>query len=255
MISYPELRSRRVIVTGAAAPGSIGHATSIAFGQQGARVVCADIDAAGAEAVAAAVRDAGGEAIASRCDVTSEASVDAMVRATIGAFGGVDVLVNSAGGWTEQETIEQITGQRWDAMLALNLKSVFLCSRAVMAHMPGPYGRIINVASVSGRAPTPATPAYYSAAKAAVLALTKSLAHELAPRGVTVNAVAPGATASERFLRIRGDEGVEAMRRRIPLRRISTAEEQAAVVLFLASDGAAYVTGATLDVNGGSVMV
>jgi|DewCreStandDraft_5_1066085.scaffolds.fasta_scaffold00891_10 NAD(P)-dependent dehydrogenase (short-subunit alcohol dehydrogenase family) len=256
MAIYPELKGKTAIVTGAASLGSIGEAIALAFGRQGTHVAVVDIDEEGAQRVAGQIRRDGGEAFAVRADVTRSDEVEAMVREVLQREGKVDILVNNAGGFHEVELANQISDERWDFIIDLNLKSVFLCSRAVYDHMvERRWGRIINISSVAGRMPTLPTPVHYAAAKAGVIALTKYLARELAPYGVTVNAVAPGTTKTARFLRLRGADAEEKLRGHVPLGRLSTPQDQAAAVLFLASDEASYITGATLDVNGGTVML
>lgn len=255
MAIYPELKGKTAIVTGAASLGSIGEAIALAFGGQGTRVAVVDIDDEGAERVANQVRREGGEAFAVHADVTKGADVTAMVGTVLEREGKVDVLVNNAGGFQELEQVNQISEERWDEIIDLNLKSVFLCCQAVYDHMAERRsGRIISISSGAGRTPILPSPAHYSAAKAGVIILTKVLARELAPHGVTVNAVAPGTTKTRRFLRLRGADAEEALRSHLPLGRLSTPQDQAAAVLFLASDEASYITGATLDVNGGTIM-
>jgi NAD(P)-dependent dehydrogenase (short-subunit alcohol dehydrogenase family) len=219
-----------------------------AGGARGARV---DIDAAGAGGVRDSIRARGGEAEVFRADVTEESEVRDMVSDVVALFGTVDILVNSAGGGRVMPFLE-MTGQEWDEVVSFNLRSVFLCCRAVAEVLVQKgSGRIVNVASLAGRSTSVLQGAHYTSAKAGVLGVTRHLARELGPHGVAVNAVAPGVTLTDRIRRRVTPEREEELIRSIPLRRLATAEDQAKVILFLASDMASYVTGATIDVNGG----
>jgi len=243
-------RDQVVIVTGAA--HGIGAATARAFGREGARVALFDIDAAAADAVAGEIRRDGGEALAFTTDVTSGAQVREAVSAVTLAWNGVRVLVNNAGGFPSVLPTEDIADGVFDDILRFNVSSAFLCTKAVLPVLRRQRrGAIINLSSVTARNGNVSTAAHYAAAKAAILGLTRHLARELAPDGVTVNVVAPGAISTERMLKVRTPEATRTLTAGIPLGRLGTPDEVADAILFLASDEARYITGATLDVNGG----
>ena len=245
---------RVVLVTGAAR--GIGAVTAEGFAREGARLALVDLDGAAVEATAKRLRDAGAEALAFRTDVAASAAVGLMVDAVIARWQRIDVLVNNAGGFTAIRPTDEITDEDWDANVRSNLTTVFVCTRAVMPVMKRQRsGRIVNVASVVARGGAVRTAAHYTAAKAGVMGFTRHVAAELAADGITVNAVAPGTTATERVIALRTPEDTRRMAEAIPLRRLGEPRDIADAILFLASDAAAFVTGAVLDVNGGQVMV
>ena len=247
------LSGKAAIVTGAG--GGIGEAVARTFAREGARVTVADIQEDPVRGVAAAIQREGGKAVALRADVTRAADVEAMVKAALDAFGQVDILVNNVGGYSVLRTTWEIEESEWDFIVALNLKSAFLCCKAVIPHMLARgYGRIVNLSSIVGRSAPTLSAAHYSAAKAGVRGLTWHLARELAPHGITVNAVAPWITLTERLKKLRSPEVDAALKAQTPIGRFAEPQEIADAVLFLASDAAAYMTGATLDVNGGMLM-
>ena len=247
------LEDKVVIVTGAAK--GIGAAIADACAREGARVAALDLDGPGADAVAAALRGRGADALALRADVTRAADIRAALDAVLARWDRVDVLVNNAGGFAVIRATEDIPESEWDAIVASNLTSVFLCVKAVLPVMKRQrYGRIVNLASVVGRGGAVRVTSHYAAAKAGVIGLTRHLALEVGADGITVNAVAPGTTATERVLRARTPEETLRVAQAIPVRRLGEPGEIADAVVFLASDAAAFINGATLDVNGGQVM-
>jgi NAD(P)-dependent dehydrogenase (short-subunit alcohol dehydrogenase family) len=246
-----ELTGKRAIVTGAG--NGIGRASALRLAAEGAAVAAVDLLADAAADTAAAIQVAGGRALSLEVDVTRRAEVEAMVERVRAAWDGVDILLNNAGGSLTSHFVD-LNEDEWDQVVNLNLKAAYLCARPVAGLMVAQRaGRIVNVTSNYGVTGS-GVRAHYSAAKAGVIGLTKAMALELAPYGITVNAVGPGPTGTER---VRGHYTPEQWAERgrgIPLGRCGEPEDLAEAVLFLASDRARYVTGQTLHVNGGLVM-
>ncbi len=245
---------RVVMVTGAAR--GIGAAVARAFAGEGARVAALDLDVAGLDAVVTELGALGTEALALAADVTKSAAVRSAVDAIVARWSRVDILVNNAGGFgTVRGATEEIPDEEWDAIVRLNLTSAFLCSKAVLPGMKQRrWGRIVNLSSIGGRGAPVLLSSHYAATKAGILGFTRHLALETARSGITVNAVAPGTTATERFRALRTPAETEALVQRVPMGRVAEPAEIAQCILFLASDSASYMTGACLDVNGGVLM-
>jgi 3-oxoacyl-[acyl-carrier protein] reductase len=228
----------------------IGRACAVALAAAGHRVAfCYSSDNEGAKESQAAVEEAGGEALAVRADVTDSASVDAAFDEIEGAFGPVELLVNNAG-IARDGLIARMSDDQWDAVLRTNLGGAFhTIRRAAPKMMRARFGRIVNVSSVSGHSGQ-AGQANYSAAKAGLAGLTRAVARELAPRNVTCNVVAPGPIVTAMTDALPDDWRAWATQT-VPLGRLGTPEEVGAVVAFLCSDLAGYVTGAIVPVDGG----
>jgi NAD(P)-dependent dehydrogenase (short-subunit alcohol dehydrogenase family) len=243
------LGGRTALVTGASR--GIGRQAALTLAAAGATVVLAARSAGDLAEVAAAARQAGAPAaLVAVTDVLDETAVEAAVGTAIEGTGRLDVVVNAAGGQGFTAAVADTRTDGWDKVLGLNLRSVFVGCRAAMAHLP-PGGSIVNVASIAGFTATPGLAAY-GAAKAGVVALTRTLAVEAAPQGVRVNCLAPGWVRTELTRRMWSDpETSRALVAQVPLGRWADVEELAGPLLLLASDAGSYITGATLVVDGG----
>jgi NAD(P)-dependent dehydrogenase (short-subunit alcohol dehydrogenase family) len=239
-------------VTGGGA--GIGRACVERLAASGAHVMLVDRNPERAAAVAGAARTDAAEVAVAVADATEEADVDAAVRATLERWGGVHVLVTAAGGFRGTGPLQDVGLDEWNRLIAANLTATFLACRAVVPAMRAQgYGRIVTVASMAARTALAQAAHPYTAAKAAVVGLTRQLALEVAADGVTVNAVAPGVVLSPRVSRL-GADALQALADATPMRRIGTPEEVADAICWLAGPGASFVTGVTLDVNGGRFM-
>ena len=245
------LSGKKAVVTGG--KGGIGGAIATAFAREGADVAILDLKIDAAEAKAATLREMGVKAFAIAADVSDEAQVNAAIEQITAELGQIDILVNNAGIDTTSLVVDMPTSM-WDEMMAVNLRSVFLCTRPVLKPMiERRWGRIINIASQLGHKGA-AEMAHYSAAKAAVIGFTRSLAYEVARDNVTVNAICPGPIDTELFRGI-----PESWRKRklaeLPIGRAGSVDEIAPTAVLLASDEGAYYVGATMNPNGGDVMI
>lgn len=244
------LENKVVLVTGASR--GIGQAIATALGEQGAIVIGTATSDKGAEAISSYFSEAGVKGQGMKLDVGDDESVAEVMDAITGAYGPVNILVNNAG-ITRDNLLMRMKGEEWDSVINTNLTSLYRLSKSVIrGMMKARTGRIINIASVVGSSGN-AGQTNYSAAKAGMLGFTKSLAAELGSRGITVNAVAPGFIDTD-MTRELADEQRNALLKNIPLARLGQPQEIAAVVAFLASDAAGYVTGETIHVNGGMYM-
>jgi 3-oxoacyl-[acyl-carrier protein] reductase len=254
MANYSELNGRVALITGAAQ--GIGAETARLFAQQGSKVAIVDIDADNGNKVASGIAKGGGTAQAFKCDITDVASVEQCISGIVQAFGGIDIVINCAGGYKQLATVEDMSIDEWDRTVALNLRSVFLICKMAIPHLKkSRAGRIINVSSISGRTVHAASSPAYGAAKAGVTQLTRFLAYQLGPDNITANAIAPITTLTPRVAALRSEADIERIAAQVPLRRLAVPEDHAQAMLFLASDAAAYINGVVLDVNGGRVMM
>jgi NAD(P)-dependent dehydrogenase (short-subunit alcohol dehydrogenase family) len=255
--SLGDLSGKVGIVTAAAA--GINRATSERLVALGARLALVDIDKEGLQTLSASLGESAMPIVAS---VLSEEEINGAVAATLDRWGQVDILVNGVGGSTgpgfpRRQTMSEMTMDYWLATMDMNLTSAVRCIRAVLPEMQRRQsGRIINFASLAAYGALEEASVAYAAAKAAIVALTKRLALEVGSDGITVNAIAPGHTATERVKRFvlgpLSDDERRAVAARIPVGRLALPEEQASVIAFLVSEAASYVNGAVIDVNGGS---
>jgi 3-oxoacyl-[acyl-carrier protein] reductase len=243
------LSEQVAIVTGASR--GIGRATAIALAATGVKVVVNYAQSSGAaEEVVQEIENNGGKAIALKADVSKNEEVDSLIEQTLKTFGRIDILVNNAG-ITRDTLLLRMKLEDWQAVIDLNLTGVFLCTKAVSKVMlKQKSGRVINITSVAGLMGNPGQ-ANYSAAKAGVIGFSKTVAKELAVRGITVNAIAPGFIATDMTNDLKADE----ILKYIPLARYGQPEEVAGMIRFLATDpAAAYITGQVFNVDGGMVM-
>ena len=249
----------RVALVTAAASG-IGRATCAIIAAEGGTVVAIDTDAPRLEHLLETIAAAGGQAVGRVADALDPEQVAATVAATARELGGIDILVNAVGGSTiiarPAATVEQLSFSDWQRLIDFNLNGTFLFCREVVPVMKRQRrGKIVNLASIAGRGLSSSSSAAYAAAKGGIIALTKKLATELGPHGITVNAIAPSLTLTERIRphwNQRAPEERAAELARTPLRRVAEAADQARVICFLASADADFVTGVTIDVTGGA---
>jgi NAD(P)-dependent dehydrogenase (short-subunit alcohol dehydrogenase family) len=247
-----ELKNKVAIITGARR--GMGRTHALVLARAGAKVVVSDISLEDCQKVADEIEKNKGEALAVKCDVTKKEEVDAMVKAAVDKWGKVDVLVNNAGICQFKPFLE-LTEEEWDRTLDINLKGYFLCAQAAAKEMAKQKsGVIINIASVAmGQVGVGfATLAHYSASKGGIVGMTETLAIELGPHNIRVNAIAPGAIETPMIDPVKQDpKAMEGILARVPLHRVGKPEEVSNLVLFLASDESSYMTGSTVVVDGG----
>jgi len=242
-----------------AAGAGIGRATATIVAREGGTVVAVDVEPAALERLAAEIVATGGRALPLRADALDAASVEDAVRRALDAYGRIDILVNAVGGSTivsrPAAPLDELTLEEWQKLLHFNLTGTFLFCHAVVPVMKRQRsGKIVNLSSIAGRGLSRESSSAYATAKGGIIALTRKLAFELGPHGITVNAIAPSLTLSER-IRPRWEQRSAEVRaaeiERVPLGRVATPEDQARVICFLASADADFVTGVTIDVTGG----
>ena len=244
---------RGAVVTGAGR--GMGRAIAERLATEGATVIVADIDEAAATAVANAITDLGGRAFAARADVGDPGSVDQMAAFAREQAATVDILVNNAG-ILRSTPAAQIEPAEWDLVLRVDLTGAFLCARALHPALKASgHGRIVNMASMAGRATSTLGGAHYTTAKAGLLGLSRHLAREWAKDGITVNAISPGIVDTPMVQGSTDEERMAKVLASIPFGRLADPAEVAALVVFLASDEAAYITGANVDIHGGELII
>jgi 3-oxoacyl-[acyl-carrier protein] reductase len=241
------IENKIAIVTGGG--GGIGGAIVQRFAREGAKLAVADIDADAAKARVKEIADRGTDAIAVVADVTKKNSVNDMIKAALDRWGKIDILVNVAGG-AERKNVVDTSAEEWDRVIEMNLKSVFLCSQAVLPSMlKAHYGKIVSISSIYGFTGN-ATRASYATAKAGVAVFTKSLALEHAKDGLNINAIAPGRIATPKVRGHYSDEAWAAAEAQIPVGHTGKPENIASAAIFLVQDENSYITGQTIHVNG-----
>lgn len=255
-VFLPDAFAGRVFLVTGAGRG-LGRVAAERLAGYRAKVALCDLVAERAEAAARDITAVGGEALALPADVGSEDDVTRSVEALMGRWGRIDVLVNAAGSYgAAYRRTHETPVDEWDRVFASNVRGSFLCAKAVIPHMmEAGGGRIINIASNAGRTVSPLLGCSYTAAKTAVIGITRHLSREYASEGILVNTIAPGPVAGERVSDLlHGEEDGENLRQQIPLGRLAEPNDIVDVVLFVASDAARFMTGAILDVSGGLVL-
>ena len=251
--SEGRLHNQVAIVTGAAQ--GMGATIAARLAAEGAKVVLSDLNVEKVAGVAERINAAANSsALAMKTDVTKEDEVAKMVEATVEYYGTVHILVNNAG-ILYPTRIDNVTKAEWDEVLDVNLNGSFLCSKAVLPIMKANnFGRIVNMSSSAGRSVSTLGGVHYTAAKAGVLGLTRGMAKEVAPSGITVNAICPGLIDTEMARENCSPEQLRAYEESFPIPRLGTPDEVSQLIVFLATD-AAYITGASIDINGGDLMM
>jgi 3-oxoacyl-[acyl-carrier protein] reductase len=254
MSSYSSLQGKVALVTGGSS--GIGAATAKMLAANGARVaINFHQNTAGAEETRDEIISIGGNAIVVQGDVGKSSEVDQLIKRTVDTLGPVDILVNNAGSLIERLRILELTEERWDEVVDLNLKSAYLCCRAVAASMmERKTGAIVNVSSIAGRTGGALGSIHYSTAKGGLITFTKGLAKELASFGIRVNAVSPGVIDTRYHEQFSTPEMMKGYVAGIPLGRVGSPDDVASVICFLASNASSYLAGETIEINGGMFM-
>jgi 3-oxoacyl-[acyl-carrier protein] reductase len=252
--THERFRESVAIVTGAGR--GIGRAVALALAGEGASVVVNALHLDHCESVAQEIIVRGGRALAHVTDVADLSAVESMVAAAIACFGHIDILVNNAGILRPTSPLETISGEEWDRVMAVNVRGAFNCTRAVLPGMKRQRrGKIVNISSVAGRSTSNTGGAHYTASKAALLGFSRHCAREVAPYGINVNAIAPAGVVTDMVPEVASPERIASIVERIPVGRLAEPSEIAQLVVFLVSDEAAYITGATVDINGGLLII
>ncbi len=247
------LKGRVAVVTGGGR--GIGKAISAKLADAGAKVVVADVDEDSARQTAKELAGLSGDVIGSFVDVAQEESVSSLMKIALETFGRIDILVNNAGIMFRTRLMD-ISLDEWERTLQINLTGVFLCTKAVLPIMKeSGFGRIVNISSSAGRSVSTLGGAHYTASKAGLLGLTRAAAKEMAPLGITVNAICPGLIETKMAMETTTPEELQKFLDSFPIPRLGSPEEIGHLVHFLCTDEAAYITGASLDINGGDLMI
>ncbi|NKB54640.1 MAG: SDR family oxidoreductase [Rhizobiaceae bacterium] len=249
------LSGRRALITGAA--GGIAQETARHFAREGAQLLLTDLDAAALAPLVDELQSAGAVTVTASADLTNRSDVEDLIACGEKELGGLEILVTCAGGYTSYANFEEIEEEDWDGTIELNLKTVYLCCKAVIPLMKrAGWGRIINIGSLAGRSTSAGTsPAHYATAKAGVSILTQYIAKDVAEFGITANTIAPGTTSTDRVRRVLTPDRETQFVARTPVGRLAEPKDIAGVITFLGSNESSYITGATLDVNGGRLML
>ena len=248
-----KLSNKVALITGGAQ--GMGKATAMLFAENGVRVALTDINKTKLNETVNEIKAKGGSVIGIQADVTNSQEIEEMVTTVLDSFSTVDILVNNAGILKRTKIID-IPEDEWDLVIDVNLKSVFLCSRAVLPLMiKQKKGKIINMSSSAGRSVSTIGGAHYTASKAGVLGFTRHLAKEVAQYNINVNAVCPGLIDTEMVRLTCAKEKIEWYEKSFPISRLGEPAEVANLILFLASEESSYITGASIDINGGDLMI
>jgi 3-oxoacyl-[acyl-carrier protein] reductase len=252
-VESESLKGKTALITGGGQ--GMGFAVARTLGTRGAYLAINDISVSRAEDAAASLTSDGLTALAVPADITSKSDIEQMVQQTRDTFGGLHILINNAG-ILYPTSVADMPEDEWDRVIEVNLKGTFLCAQAVLPPMKeAGWGRIVNFSSTAGKNVSTVGGAHYTASKAGVLGFTRHLAKEVAPDGITVNAVCPGLIDTEMVRTTIDDKKMKAYADSFPIQRLGLPTEVADLVAFLASDQAAYITGASLDINGGDLMI
>ena len=244
---------KTAIVTGAGR--GMGRSIALKLSKEGATVIANDISDDSAQETADLINSRGGRCVAHTGDVSDVSFVDSMVKQSVSEYGSVNILINNAG-VLRPTGITDISLSEWEFVIKGNLTTTFVCTKALIPIMAeGSWGRIVNFSSTAGKNVSTIGGAHYTAAKAAILGLTRHTAKEVASLGITVNAVCPGLINTEMVQTNISEEATERYAKSFPIPRLGTPNEVAELVAFLVSDNASYITGASLDINGGDLMI
>lgn len=249
-----EFQGKTAIVTGAGR--GIGRAVALKLAENGATVIVNDMQAERCADTAQAIVEDCGQAIPCPGDVSQWSTVKEMIDSILSKRETIDILVNNAGILRPTAPLEEIADTEWDLVMAVNLKGVFNCMKAVLPLMKKQHGgRIVNVSSIAGRSTSNTGGAHYTASKAAILGLTRHAAREAAPYGININVIAPAGVDTPMVPEVTSPERIAGIVERIPLGRLAKPAEVADLVIFLVSSKSSYITGATVDINGGLLMI